>query len=250
MMIRLPVPAAAALLAAAAMAGLPAAAQAKTTKHPHKLDEATYTVKARATLDERWSYDELASDLCVDGCSRETKGSGSAHLDLTATPTHWLVMRGAGGRPPIIDVGDGEGAQLTGTDRRTGDLSTVYGGRWASANPPEIAPNSGCGPKDIKIDFTIAFTGKAQLSPVATPDLDREDCPDGPTSGLPWRADVPTLSEVTTTSSPTRFLSVRSFTVAGTRTWSTTAEPATGTLTRSGTKTVTWRWSVTFTMNR
>jgi hypothetical protein len=238
---------AAALVAAAALAAVPGAAQAKHATP--KLAEAMYTVKAHATLDERWSYDELAGDLCLEGCTRETKGSGLAHLDLAAKPTRWLVMRGVGGRPPAIDVGTGEGAALEGIDRRSGDLSTVYGGQWAAGNPPEVAPNGGCGDKDVSFDLNLTFTGKTELAPVATPDLTREDCPDGPSSGLLWKDDVPTLSDVTTTTSPTRFLSVRSFTVGGSRTWSTAAEPADGNVTRTGIKTVTWKWEVTFTMD-
>jgi hypothetical protein len=238
---------AAALVAAAALAVAPGAAQAKHATP--KLAEADYTVKAHVTMDETWSYDQLESDLCLDGCTEETKGSGTAHLDVASKPTHWLVMRGAGGRPPAINVGTGEGAALTGDYRRTGELSTIHGGAWAAANPPEVEPVDGCGTKNIAFDLNLAFTGKTVLAPVATPDLTRDDCPDGPATGLLWSDDVPALNAVTTSTSPTRFLSVRSFTVDGTRTWTTAAEPADGNVTRAGHKTVTWRWSVTFTMN-
>jgi hypothetical protein len=243
----------AALVAAAALGvAAPGAAHAAKHKHPApRIAEADYTVVARATMDESWNYDEQERDLCLDGCTVETKGSGTAHVDLKSTPTHWLVMRGAGGRPPAIDVGTGEGAPTVGGYRRTGDLAITHGGQWAAANPPQTSPNTGCGSKTTKFAFSLAFTGKTEIAPVGAPLLDREDCPDGPTSHLAWADDVPSLAAVKTTTSPTRFLSLKSFTVRGTKTWKTDAEPSdSANVTRSGTKTVTWSWSVTFTMNK
>lgn len=238
------------LTVAAATALVPASASAKP-----RLTEATYTVVARATMDESWSYDENTTDLCLDGCSVETKGSGSAHLSVKSRPTKWLVMRGVGGRPPAIDVGTGEGAVAVGVFKRAGSLTTTHSGAWAAANPPESLPDSGCASKNVALPFHLAFTGKTTIAPSITSDFEGGGaCPDGPNSGLTWDggSDGPSLSDVTTTTSPTRFLSTRSFTVRGTKTWTASADPVTGGAhqTRSGTKTVTWTWEVTFNMDK
>jgi hypothetical protein len=238
------------LTVAAAAALLPASASAK----PRRLAEATYTVVARATMDESWSYDENTTDLCLDGCSVEVKGSGSAHLSVKSRPTKWLVMRGFNGRPPAIDVGTGEGAAAVGVLQRSGSLTTTHSGSWAAANPPQSLPDGGCGTRNVTLPFHLTWTGRTELAPLVTSGLDDGECPDGPSSGLTWDGggDGPSLNDVTTTTSPTRFLKTRSFTVRGTRTWTARADPVTGgaNKTRSGTKTVTWSWEVTFNMDK
>ena len=236
------------LAVAAAVSLVPASADARTKR----LDEAVYTVIARVTMDESWNYDENTTDLCLDGCSVEEKGSGSAHLSVRSKPTKWLVMRGVGGRPPQIDVGTGEGAQAVGVFSRAGDLTTTHAGKWAAANPPESLPTAGCGRRSVTVPFHLAFTDRTTLAPSVAADFDGGDCPDGPSSGLTWKGDGPSLNDVTTTSSPTRFLSTRAFTVRGTKTWTASADPVTGGAhqTRSGTKTVTWSWEVTFNMDK
>jgi hypothetical protein len=120
---------------------------------------------------------------------------------------------------------------------RQGDLSTVHGGEWAAANPPEVSPATGCGNKAIDVHFNLFFTKKDALAPSASTDLPREDCPDGPTSGLDWdRGEAPSLGDVTTTTSQTRFLKARSFTVRGTKSWHASVQPPS--------------WEVTFTMRK
>jgi hypothetical protein len=240
------------LATAVAVSLVPASGASAKTK---RLDEAIYTVVARVTMDERWAYDENTTDLCIDGCSREEKGAGTAHLSVKSKPTRWLVMRGTGGRPPALDVGTGEGAQALGVFSRAGQLTTTYSGQWASANPPESLPTDGCGRRDVTVPFHLMWTGKTELAPVVTSDFDGQGaCPDGPNSGLTWQdgGDGPSLNDVKTTVSPTRFLSTRAFTIRGTRTWTATADPVTGGAkqTRSGTKSVTYSWEVTFNMDK
>jgi hypothetical protein len=240
------------LAVVAAVSLVPAtAAEAKKAK---RLDDAIYTVVARATMDESWSYDENTTDLCLDGCSVEQKGSGSAHLSVKSRPTKWMVMRGFGGRPPQIDVGTGEGAQAIGVFTRAGELTTTHAGSWAAANPPESLPASGCGRSSVTLPFHLAFTDRTTLAPSISSDFDTADCPSGPNTGLTWDGggDGPSLNDVKTTTSPTRFLSTRAFTVRGTKTWHASADPVTGgaNKTRSGTKTVRWSWEVTFNMDK
>ena len=240
----------AACAAALLIAAVPAA---EAKKKPRPLTQATYQVVVRATMDESWSFDERSSIACLPGeCTVETKGSGSAHASLKSKPTTWMVMRGFGGRPPQINVGTGEGAQATGPYLRTGELSTVHGGEWAAANPPQIASASDCGNRSLTVDFNLFFTRKDTLAPSASPDLMREHCPDGPSTGLNWDGgDGPSLMDAVTQTSQTRFLKARSFTVRGTRTWHASVDPPTGAYTfRSGEKTVTWSWEVTFNMNK
>jgi hypothetical protein len=239
--------------AACCLAVLLVAVPAAEAKKKKPLAEATYDVTVRATMDETWSFDERSAIDCLPGqCTRETKGSGSAHIALKSKPTPWLVMRGANGRPPQINVGTGEGARATGGYLRQGDLSTVHGGEWAAANPPEIAPSTGCGNKTITVDFNLFFTKKNLLAPSASTDLLRDDCPDGPSTGLDWDGDEsPSLGDVTTLTSQTRFLKARSFTVRGTKSWHASVAPPTGTYTwRSGEKRVTWSWEVTFNLRK
>lgn len=224
------------------------AADAKKKK---RLVEARYQVVVRANYDEKWSFDERSSISCDGGaaCTRETKGSGSASIQLKAKPTTWLVMRGVKNRPPQINVGTGEGAQATGPDLRQGELTTTYGGPWAAGNPNESRPTTGCGNRRATVDFNVFFTRRNVLKPsVSGLDL-REDCPTGPSSGLDWDDDAPSLSDVETQVSQTKFLKTRAFTVRGSKTWKASVKPPTGAYTfRAGTKTATWKWEITFTM--
>jgi len=240
-------------LAACGLALLLVAAPTAEARKKAPLTDATYDVTVRATMDETWSFDEQSAFDCLPGqCTKETKGSGSAHLALKSKPTPWMVLRGYGGRPPQINVGDGEGAHAVGPSLRQGDLSTVHGGTWAAANPPEVSPATGCGTKPADLAFNLSFTKRDTLAPSVSTDLDREDCPDGPSSGLDWDGgESPSLGDVTTTTSQTRFLKARSFTVRGTRTWHASVQPPTGAYTfRSGEKRVTWSWEVTFNMRK
>lgn len=225
------------------------AAEAKKKK---RLVEARYQVVVRATYDERWSFDERSSISCDGGaaCTRQTKGSGTASIQLKAKPTTWIVMRGVNGRPPQINVGTGEGAQATGPDLRQGELSTVYGGPWAAGNPTQTARTTGCGNRRATVDFNVFYTRRNVLAPSASADTSREDCPDGPSSGLEWKnRESPSLGDVTANVSQTKFLSTRAFTVRGSKTWTASVDPPTGAYTfRAGTKTATWKWEITFTM--
>ena len=238
----------AACAAAVLVAAVPAA---EAKKQPRPLSEATYQVVVRATMDESWNFDERSSITCLPGdCTVQTKGSGAAHIALKSKPTTWLVMRGFNGRPPQINVGTGEGARATGAYLRTGELSTVHGGEWAAANPPQISPTTDCGNRAITVDFNLFFTRRNVLAPSAPTDLPRDDCPEGPSTGLDWDNDeAPSLGDVVAQASQTRFLKTRSFTVRGTKTWHASVQPPTGSYTwRSGEKKVTWSWEVTFNM--
>jgi len=231
---------------------VPGAAQAKR----RQATEAAYTVIARATMEERWQFLERSEIRCLNPapgtCTVETSGSGTAKMQLKAKPTTWLVMRGANGRPPSLNVGTGEGAQLRGSYLRTGKLETIHGGPWAEANPPEIAETSGCGTKDIEVDFNLSWEGRNQLAPSAIVSDQRDDCPDGPNTGLEWDDDEsPSLMDVVTQAAQSKFLKTKQFTVSGTKSWHASATPPTGSyVLRSGEKTVKWSWSVTFQMNK
>jgi hypothetical protein len=239
---------AAACAAKLLVAAVPAA---EAKKKPRPISQATYEVVVRATMDETWNFDERSSISCLPGeCTVQTKGSGSAHVALKSKPTRWLVMRGANGRPPQINVGTGEGARATGGYLRTGELSTIHGGEWAAANPPEISPTRDCGNRTITVDFNLFFTKRDVLAPSASADLLRDACPEGPSTGLDWdNGEAPSLGDVVTQTSQTRFLKTRSFTVRGTKTWHASVKPPTGSYVwRSGEKKVTWNWEVTFNM--
>lgn len=233
----------------------PAGTAVAAKKRP--LTEATYTVIARATMEERWQFLERSELRCLSPepgtCTTETTGSGMAKMQLKAKPTTWLVMRGTKGRGPSLNVGTGEGAQLRGSYLRTGKLETVHGGPWAAANPPEVAETSGCGNESIEVDFNLAWRGRNQLAPSAIVSDMREDCPDGPSTGLEWDNDGegPSLMDVVTQAAQSKFLKTKQFTVSGTKSWHASADPPTGSYTlRSGEKTVKWSWSVTFQMNK
>ncbi|WP_155892077.1 hypothetical protein [Conexibacter woesei] len=163
-----------------AAAALVPATAAEAKKAP-RLDDAVYTVVARVTMDESWNYDENTTDLCLDGCSVEEKGSGSAHLSVKSKPTKWMVMRGVRGRPPAIDVGTGEGAAAVGVFKRDGALTTTHAGSWAAANPPESLPADGCGTRSVTVPFHLAFTDRTTLAPSIDADFDTADCPAGRT---------------------------------------------------------------------
>lgn len=230
----------------------PAAADA--ARKPKRLNEALYTVIARAEMKEEWNFLERSEIECGVGgpgsCTTETKGSGKATMQLKAKPTTWMVLRGTGGRPPMLNVGTGEGAQLTGPYLRTGELSTIHGGQWAAANPPQISPTTGCGNQRTTVDFNLMWKGRNQLAPSAIVDDLREDCPEGPSAGFEWENDdSPSLMEVVTQAAQSKLLHVKQFTVSGTKTWKAGVNPPTGAYTvRSGYKTVKWTWSVTFQM--
>jgi hypothetical protein len=241
---------AAACAAAVLVAAVPAA---EARKKPRTISQATYEVVVRATMDETWNFDEQSSITCLPGeCTVQTKGSGSAHVALKSKPTRWLVLRGFNGRPPQINVGTGEGARAAGAYLRTGELSTVHGGQWAAANPPEISPTRDCGNRNITVDFNLFFTKRDVLAPSTDAALLRDACPDGPSTGLDWdNGEAPSLAEVVTQASQTRFLKARSFTVRGTRSWHASVKPPTGSyVSRTGEKQVTWNWEVTFNMKR
>ena len=59
------------------------------------------------------------------------------------------------------------------------------------------------------MNFNVFFTRRNVLVPsVSGLDL-REDCPTGPSSGLDWDDDAPSLSDVETQVSQTKFLKTR-----------------------------------------
>lgn len=239
------------LTAAAVLAALtPAAASAAPS-------EVLYDATFKATMTERWQYDERYTDDCHltgDLCTRTTAGQGSAKVQAhSRRPTRMLVMRGAAGRPPVIGVGTGEGIPLTGSSVRSGSLVTTYGGPWSGANPTQRAATGGCGTKTVRGSVTFAWRSSRALGPLSSElPPDHGDCPDGPNAPFTWTGgESPSFMDAVTTVAPSKFLGTKQFTIHGTRSWTGAVTPISrsdkqGSLSRSGTKTVTWQWEATF----
>jgi hypothetical protein len=163
-----------------------------------------------------------------------------------------MVMRGVRGRGPMINVGTGEGAPLTGPDLRSGSLVTEYSGPWDAGNPDTTQPTSGCGTRTAKGDVNFVWRGRNKLGLAMLLDDDREDCPTGPPAGWEWDGgDAPAIGDVIAQVSQTKFLNTSQFTVRGSRTWTGKVEPFSrsseqGSYTKDGNRTVTWQWEATF----
>jgi hypothetical protein len=210
-----------------------------------------YDVTVRAEMTEEWRFHEEAhSGDGVEPCDRYQDGEGSARIQLRSRrPTRVMVLRGSGGRPPVLSVGTGEGVPLTGSYKRVGrDEERHEGPRCGPANPPNIQPASGCGTRPMKADWALAYTTGRTVAPMMPLDDLREDCPSGPVRGVEWEGGVaPQLGEATTRVPPSRFYGTRQFTVRGQRTFKGVVapmnEPHFG---RFGHHEVSWQWETTY----
>ena len=248
-------------LSRAALAGaliLCAALPAGASGAARSSSEALYEVTFRAEMTDRWQMREHYEDDCkLTGamCVRHEEGSGTARLNVkTRRPTRMLVMRGTGGRPPMLNVGTGEGAPVVGPYLRTGTLKTEYSGPWDAANPDREAPTSGCGTKTLKGDVNFTWRAKNQLAPLAILDDDREDCPTGPSIGWEWEGgESPSLSDAIAQAAQSKFPRTKQFSVNGNRTWTAIVDPINrqsknGSYVRDGSRTTTWQWTATWRM--
>ena len=249
---RSPVALAAVACLGALVAASPAAAR---TKAP---SSATYMVTFKAGMKEKWQYlADYADDCRLTGamCTRVEKGDGQASIQLkTRGPQPMMVMNGYKGRPPILNTGT-DGLQITGSSLRTGTLTTEYGGPWDAANPDTAAGTTDCGNRSVKTSLSFMFPQRNRIGPALSLDELRENCPDGPTSGVEWDGDgeSPSLWDVIATLDQKKFLHTKQFTARGTRKWTGQVSPfsrsdSTGHYTISGDKTVTWQWEATFRM--
>jgi hypothetical protein len=233
------------------IAASPAAAKPKVPS------SATYKVTFRAQMDEKWQYlADYADDCELTGvmCTRVEKGDGKATVQLkTRGPQTILVSKGYKGRPPTLNFGT-DGLAITGSDLRTGSLTTEYAGPWDAANPDTAQPADGCGPRSVKSSMTFSWIKRNRVQPALSWSDLRENCPDGPTTGVDWEGgESPSLWDVIATLDQKKFLRTKQFAAHGTRTWKGQVEPfsrsdAQGHYTISGEKTVTWQWEATFRM--
>ena len=243
-----------AVLASAIAPASSALAAAKTPS------TAMYTVSFRAEMKDQWQSSEHYTDDCeLTGamCVRTEKGDGSAQLNVkTRRPFRMMVMRGVGGRGPMINVGTGEGAPVTGPYKRAGSLVTEYSGPWDAGNPDQTAEASGCGNTSLSGDINFTWTGRNQLGLSPILDEDRADCPTGPSTGWEWDGgESPSLRAVIAQVAQTKFLRTRQFTARGAKTWTGQIPPFNrsseqGSYTKGGTRSVTWQWEATFRMER
>lgn len=220
--------------------------------------EALYDMTFRAEMTDRWQAREHYTDDCkLTGamCVRNEDGQGNARLNVrTRRPFRMLVMKGFGGRGPMINVGTGEGAPVSGPYLRNGSLVTEYSGPWDAANPDRTADAGGCGNKTLDGSINFMWHGRNRLG--LSPILDdlREDCPTGPHTGWEWDGDEsPSLNAVIAQVSQNKFLRTRQFTVRGSRTWTGKVPPFNrsdkqGSYVKDGHRTVSWTWEATFRM--
>jgi hypothetical protein len=226
----------------ASLAATPVAASAQSgTYH--------YEVTVKAEMKDQWSFRE-EGDIGTpwDPCRVTQVGEGSASWQLKSRrPTRVMVMRGFGGRPPMLNVGTGEGVPLTGAYKRTGSNVETHTGsaKCESANPPIVADTSGCGTKSAGFSWNLAWKDNraGTVYPSAIAAEPSEDCPSGPDS-IEWRDDEsPSLMDVTATAGAAKFLGTKQFTIRGRKTFTGTVPAGKG---RSGAKTVTWTWETTY----
>ena len=237
-------------------AALPAAlltclALAPASAHAAKKNDWLYDVTVRAELTERWSFHEEAhSGDDVEPCDRTQDAAGSAKIQLRSRrPTRVMVLRGAAGRPPMLDVGTGEGIPMTGTSTRDGKDETVHAGpRCGPANPPFAQPVSGCGRRSMNADWALVSPKRGTVYPSMILDDLREDCPSGPPHSLEWENDVaPQIAEVTQQVPPSKFYGTKQFTIRGSKTFKGTVTPMNEPhFQRFGQAEATWQWETTY----
>jgi hypothetical protein len=208
-----------------------------------------YDVTVKAEMKDQWSFREEGEiGTPWEPCHVERVGEGSALWQLRSKrPTRVMVMKGFGGRPPMLNVGTGEGVPLTGAYKRAGsDVETHTGsGKCESANPPNAQDSTGCGVKSAGFDFNLAWKDNKAgfVYPSAVPSEPNEDCPSGPPS-VDWKNDEsPSIMGVTAAAGASKFLGTKQFTVSGTKTFTATVPAGAK---RSGAQTVTWSWSATY----
>jgi hypothetical protein len=159
-----------------------------------------------------------------------------------------MIMRGSGGRPPALNVGTGEGVELTGAYKRSGsDVETHTGpGKCETANPPIVADTTGCGTRSAGFDFNLAWVDNkpGRVYPSAVPSEPNEDCPSGPSWALDWQNDEsPSIMGASTAVAASKFLGTKQFTLSGTKTFTGTVPAG---ISRSGSKVVSWSWTATY----
>jgi hypothetical protein len=209
-------------------------------------------------MKESWSYDyETASPSLPGFCTESDKGSGTATIQArTKRPQKMMILRGSGGRPPMVGVGSEPWVTLTGPYLRQGTLVDEHGGTCAAANPPVVAPTTGCGTKSIDIQLGFAWDAPGALRPSPLVEDSRYDCPSHGRRGVTWDNDAsPSLMDVVTHVAPKKFLGTKQFTIRGTRTFHGVVPPtdnsdASGWYYREhGEHTVTWKWDATFRLD-
>lgn len=243
------------MLVVGALALTVVAAPAAEAKKRKLRSSATYMTTVKASMTEAWSFRDYWSYDCLDGmCTREQKGSGTAAANLrTSRPFPLMVIRGPKGRPPILNLGS-DGIPMTGSWLRGGDMSTEYSGAWDAGNPDRYEETTGCGPVDVETFASIGWSYEKpmHLQLIMEGEPLREDCPDGPSSGLEWENDAsPMLQDVLASVGKQKFLGTKQFTVRGTSSWKGTVTPTNrtdpaDTKIVNGEKTVTWQWEATF----
>ena len=205
-----------ALAGALVLAAAPAADAAK--RKPKRMS-ATYMTTIKVEYQSKWQYRQFAQHDCLPGvCSREDKGSGSASAWMkTKRPFPVMVIRGAGGRPPTLNLGS-DGIPMHGEQIVMGDDALTYGGPWAAANENRAKATTGCGRKALKGFGSIGWEdlqrgGGLQLGV----DIDpfREDCPGVP-SGMEWEGgESLSIYDVVASVGKGKFLGTKQFTVRG-----------------------------------
>jgi hypothetical protein len=252
---RLPAVAAIACLAVA-VAAAPAPALAK--KKPKVRSQATYQVTFHAAMKESWKYSEDYADDCeLTGamCTRTVRGDGAAAVVIdTRGPQTCMNLRGSGGRPPSLCLGEGQ-PRVAGTYQRQGAFTTTYDGPWDGANPDVTEPTTGCGRTSFRDEVGIAWRGRHEVYPSIVVSDPHSDCPDGASQSLTWKGagDGPSLMDVGTRVDPRKFLGTKQFTVGGSKSWVGSWGPfarADGLYRYGGEKKVTWQWSATFRLRK
>jgi hypothetical protein len=244
------------LLASAAALALLAAPAAEASKKRKKVPmAATYMTTVKAAMTESWNFrDYWSYDTPKGNNTREQKGSGTASAHLrTSKPFPLMAIRGPKGRPVTLNLGS-DGIPMTGSWLRAGEMTTEYSGVWDAGNPDITEETTDCGPLDVKTFGSIgwSYESPGNLQLIVDSEPQRDECPDGPPSGLEWEnGESPSLIDVLAKVGKQKFLYTKQFTVRGTRTWkgavtpTNRAEPG-GTKIVGGEKTVTWQWEATF----
>jgi hypothetical protein len=211
----------------------------------------SYDVTVNAEMSYKWDFKEEAHlGHPSEPCDRFEVADGTAKVQLhSRRPTRVGIFRTTGGRPPGISAGS-RGVPLVGSDTRTGrDEERHEGPKCGPANPPRIMPTSGCGQRNVKTYWNLAWTAEPRtLSPIMSTGNLRENCPAGPPSGLQWKDGVqPTIAATTAHASPSKFYGTRQFTIRGSRTFQGVVSPISQPhFSRSGQAEMTWQWQTTY----
>ena len=237
-----------AALGAALLTGL---ALAPATADAAKKTDWLYDVTVRAELTEKWSFhEESHMGDAVEPCDRVQNAAGSAKIQLRSRrPTRVLVMRGPNGRPPMLNVGTGEGIPMTGSSLRDGKDETRHSGpKCGPANPPFDQAVSGCGLRTMKADWALVSQKRGTVYPSMILNDLREDCPSGPPHSLEWENDIaPQIAEATQQVPPSKFYGTKQFTIHGSKAFTGTVTPMNEPhFQRFGQAEATWQWETTY----